>query len=138
METRNHVEFAATTADGRDRKQLERICRPPFAHDAVTALSLRRRVTPRPAAVLAAPLGHLAADFVTSTLPLAPWTVPKSSDRGLPRCSPDRPVLTLAPKFPHRTPLSATAALLLQLISQARRGPRHVWKRLLAEPSQLR
>jgi hypothetical protein len=33
---------AATTADGRDRKQLERICRyllrPPFAHDAVTAL----------------------------------------------------------------------------------------------------
>ncbi len=32
---------AATTADGRDRKQLERICRdllrPPFAHDAVTA-----------------------------------------------------------------------------------------------------
>jgi hypothetical protein len=34
---------AATTADGRDRKQLERICRyllrPPFAHDAVTALS---------------------------------------------------------------------------------------------------
>jgi len=32
----------ATTADGRDRKQLERICRyllrPPFAHDAVTAL----------------------------------------------------------------------------------------------------
>jgi hypothetical protein len=35
-------EHAATTADGRDRKQLERICRyllcPPFAHDAVTAL----------------------------------------------------------------------------------------------------
>jgi hypothetical protein len=34
---------AATTADGRDRKQLARICRyllrPPFAHDAVTALS---------------------------------------------------------------------------------------------------
>ncbi len=33
---------AATTTDGRDRKQLERICRyllrPPFAHDAVTAL----------------------------------------------------------------------------------------------------
>ncbi len=33
---------AATTADGRDRKQLERICRyllrPPFAHDAITAL----------------------------------------------------------------------------------------------------
>ena len=33
---------AATTVDGRDRKQLERICRyllrPPFAHDAVTAL----------------------------------------------------------------------------------------------------
>ena len=33
---------AATTADGRDCKQLERICRyllrPPFAHDAVTAL----------------------------------------------------------------------------------------------------
>jgi len=33
---------AATTADGRYRKQLERICRyllrPPFAHDAVTAL----------------------------------------------------------------------------------------------------
>ena len=33
---------AATTADGRDRKQLERIChyllRPPFAHDAVMAL----------------------------------------------------------------------------------------------------
>ena len=31
---------AATTADGRDRKQLERICRyllrPPFAHDAVS------------------------------------------------------------------------------------------------------
>jgi hypothetical protein len=33
---------SATTADGRDRRQLERICRyllrPPFAHDAVTAL----------------------------------------------------------------------------------------------------
>jgi hypothetical protein len=33
---------AATTADGRDRKQLERICRyllrPPFAHDVVMAL----------------------------------------------------------------------------------------------------
>ena len=32
----------AATTDGRDRKQLERICRyllrPPFAHDAVTAL----------------------------------------------------------------------------------------------------
>ena len=33
---------AATTVDGRDRKQLERVCRymlrPPFAHDAVLAL----------------------------------------------------------------------------------------------------
>ncbi len=33
---------AATTVDGRDRKQLERLCRymlhPPFAHDAVQAL----------------------------------------------------------------------------------------------------
>ncbi|HRI06782.1 MAG TPA: transposase, partial [Nannocystaceae bacterium] len=33
---------AATTVDGRDRKQLERVCRyllrPPFAHDAVKAL----------------------------------------------------------------------------------------------------
>ncbi|MBK8261252.1 MAG: transposase [Nannocystis sp.] len=33
---------AATTVDGRDRKQLERLCRyllrPPFAHDAVKAL----------------------------------------------------------------------------------------------------
>ena len=33
---------AATTVDGRDRKQLERVCRymlrPPFAHDAVQAL----------------------------------------------------------------------------------------------------
>ena len=33
---------AATTVDGRDRQQLERLCRyllrPPFAHDAVTAL----------------------------------------------------------------------------------------------------
>ncbi len=37
---------AATTADGRDRKQLERICRyllrPPFAHDAVTVVRARR------------------------------------------------------------------------------------------------
>jgi hypothetical protein len=41
------VQHAATTADGRDRKQLERICRyllrPPFAHDAVTALPRRPR-----------------------------------------------------------------------------------------------
>ena len=33
---------AATTVDGRDRQQLERVCRyllrPPFAHDAVVAL----------------------------------------------------------------------------------------------------
>lgn len=33
---------AATTVDGRNRKQLERVCcyllRPPFAHDAVVAL----------------------------------------------------------------------------------------------------
>ena len=37
---------AATTVDGRDRKQLERVCRymlrPPFAHDAVKALEGRR------------------------------------------------------------------------------------------------
>jgi len=43
---------AATTADGRDRKQLERICRyllrPPFAHDAVTALPGGRVSSPRP------------------------------------------------------------------------------------------
>ncbi|MBP9919397.1 MAG: hypothetical protein KBF43_12485 [Dermatophilaceae bacterium] len=39
---------------------------------------------PRPAAVLAAPLGPLAAHFVMRALPLAPTTVPKSPDRGLP------------------------------------------------------
>ena len=55
---------------------------------------------PRPAAVLAAPLGPLAAHFVTRALPLAPTTVPKSPDRGLRRSSPGRSVLTLAPKFP--------------------------------------
>ena len=59
---------------------------------------------PRPAAVLAAPLGLLAAHFVTRALPLAPWTVPKSSDRGLRRSPPDRSVLTLAPKFLHQNP----------------------------------
>jgi hypothetical protein len=59
---------------------------------------------PRPAAVLAAPLGLLAAHFVTRALPLAPWTVPKSSDRGLRRSPPDRSALTLAPKFLHQNP----------------------------------
>jgi hypothetical protein len=54
---------------------------------------------PRPAAVLAAPLGLLAAHFVTRALPLPPWTVPKSSDRGLRRSPPGPSVLTLAPKF---------------------------------------
>ena len=54
----------------------------------------------RLAAVLAAPLGPLAAHFVMRALPLAPWTVPKSPYRGLRRNSPGRSVLTLAPKFP--------------------------------------
>ncbi len=49
-------------------------------------------------------LGLLAAHFVTRALPLAPWTVPKSSDRGLRRSPPDRSALTLAPKFLHRIP----------------------------------
>ena len=53
----------------------------------------------RPAAVLAAPLGPLAGCFVMRALPLAPWTVPKSPDRGLRRSSPGRSVLTLAPEF---------------------------------------
>ena len=55
---------------------------------------------PRHAAVLAAPLGPMAGRFVMRALPLAPRTVPKSPDRGLPRRSPGRSVLTLAPKFP--------------------------------------
>jgi hypothetical protein len=54
----------------------------------------------RLAAVLAAPLGPLAAHFVMRALPLAPATVPKSPDRGLRRSPPDRSALTLAPKFP--------------------------------------
>ena len=55
---------------------------------------------PRPAAVLAAPLGPLAAHFVTRALPLAPRTGPKFPDRGLRRSSSGRSVLTLAPEFP--------------------------------------
>jgi hypothetical protein len=54
---------------------------------------------PRPAAVLVAPLGLRAAHFVTRALPLPPWTVPKSSDRGLRRSPPGPSVLTLATKF---------------------------------------
>ena len=63
-----------TTADGCDRKQLERICRyllrPPFAHDAVTALpggrvrvsGRRLSITPCPAATRRQPRpdGHAA------------------------------------------------------------------------------
>ena len=58
---------------------------------------------PAPAAVLAAPLGPLAAHSLTRVLPLAPSTVPKSTDRRLRRCSPGPSVLTLAPKFLHQT-----------------------------------
>ncbi len=57
---------------------------------------------PRPAAGLAA-LSALAAHFVMRALLLAPWTVPKSSDRALRRSPPDRSALPLAPKFPLRT-----------------------------------
>jgi hypothetical protein len=76
---------------------------PPAPHHFAPEARGRQPDARAPAAVLAAPLGLLAAHFVTRALPLPPWTVPKSSDRGLRRSPPDRGVLTLAPKFPHRT-----------------------------------
>jgi hypothetical protein len=85
------------------RAPLRRRVHPPAPHHFAPEARGRQPDARAPAAVLAAPLGLLAAHFVTRALPLPPWTVPKSSDRGLRRSPPDRGVLTLTPKFPHRT-----------------------------------
>ena len=95
---------AATNPPAKRAREANSVARPHTTpHWVLGPTENSRMKTPNRAAVLAAPLGPLAAHSLTRVLPLAPSTVPKSTDRRLRRCSPGPSVLTLAPKFLHQT-----------------------------------
>jgi hypothetical protein len=119
---------AATTADGRDRKQLERICRyllrPPFAHDAVTALPGGRvRVS------FKAPWRSVSTPTPTwtptsSSPASAPWSPARLPHDPLLRCVRQPPSPARA-RHPQARRTAATAA-------SSPRPRRIAWAKLLA------